>query len=256
MGNFQYTGNLEETFLTDTFAVIFQHNVPGIMEISRDDCWKRIYVHGGNVVHAISSDRADRLGSHLYRSGLLTRDDLLETVRERDHSDKRHGQLLIEKGLLSPKELYEAIRGQMESIVWSVFSWQKGQVTFKIGELDGAGKIRIHLPMRQVIVRGIKEVADTKSLVARLGTKSTVFRPVYTTENLIELALDRDEYALLSLIDGQRRFFDVCNQGPFGMSGNARLIYAFRLLGLVDTVEPAPGQGAGVKIRLGGESSV
>lgn len=254
MGQFQYTGNLEETFLTDMFALIFQHNVPGVMEISRNDCRKRIYVQGGSVVHASSNDRADRLGSHLYRAGLLKREDLLESMRERDHSDKRHGQLLIEKGLLSPKELYEAIRGQMESIVWSVFSWQKGQVTFKIGDLEGAGKIRIHLPMRQVIVRGIKEVTDTKSLVARLGKKSTVFRPAYSTESLIELALDRDEYALLCLIDGHRRFFDVCNMGPFGVPGNARLIYAFRLLGLVETVEPSAGQAPGVKVRLGGES--
>lgn len=249
MGRFQYTGNLEETFLSDMFALIFQHNVSGVMEISRDGCDKKIYVSGGNVVHATSTDHTDRLGAHLFRSGLLTREELRSTMRERGHSDKRHGQLLIESGLLSPKELYEAIRHQMESIVWSVFSWQQGQVSFRIGNLDGAGKIRIHLPMRQVIVRGIQEVTDTKSLVSRLGRKSTVFRPVYCTEDLIELALDRDEYALLRLIDGHRTFFDVCNEGPFGMSGNARLIYAFRLLGLVERAHT----GDGVKIRLGGE---
>ncbi len=243
---FHYKGNLEETFLSDMFAVILQHSVPGVMEISREDCVKRIYIQSGNVVHAASTDRSDRLGAHLYRTGKLTRAELIETMRERESSDKLHGQLLIENGLLSPKELYESIRGQMEAIVWSVFSWNKGQVSFKIGELEGSGKIKIHLPMRQVIVRGIKKVPDTKSLVTRLGTKSTVFRPDYSAEELIELALDKDEYTLLCLIDGQRRFYDVCNLGPFGVSENARLIYAFRLLGLVEKVEAE----AGVMIRM------
>ncbi len=249
--NFHYTGNLEETFLGDMFALILQHQVPGVMEISHQAQVKKIYVSGGNVVHATSSEKADRLGAHLYRLGLLTREDLAETMRARDTTDKLHGQLILERGLLSPRELYEAIRGQMEAIVWSVFRWQKGQVSFKIGDLDGAGRIRIHLPMRQVIVRGIKEVADTKSLVARLGKKSTVFRPTYCTEDLIELALDKDDYDLLRLIDGKRRFFDVCSTGPYGMSENARLIYAYRLLGLVEAVDAESGAGTGgVKIRV------
>lgn len=253
--NFEYTGNLEETFLTDMLSLIFQHSVPGVMKVSNNDCVKKIYVSGDNVVQASSTDRADRLGAHLYRAGLLTREELLETMRERHTSDKRHGQLIIERGLLSPKELYEAIRGQMEAIVWSVFRWQKGQVSFKVGELDETARIRIHLPMRQVIVRGIKEVADTKSLVVRLGNKSTVFRPVYCAEDLIELALEKDEYALLRLIDGQRRFYDICNMGPFSMSENARLIYAFRLVGLVDQMDSGTGSGGtgGVTIRRGGK---
>lgn len=252
MSQFQYTGNLEETYLTDMLALILQYQVPGVMEISNEDCEKQIYLRDGIVVHAASTDKADRLGAHLYREGLLSREDLLVTMRERDGSDKRHGQVILERGLLSPKDLYEAIRGQMEAIVWSVFRWQKGQVTFKIGDLDKQDQIQIYLPIRQVIVRGIKEVADTKSLVARLGKKSTIFGPVYRTEDLIELALEKDDYTLLSLIDGKRRFYDICNLGPFSMSENARLIYAFRLLGLVEPVEPDSGSGTGgVTIRMG-----
>ncbi len=78
-----------------------------------------------------------------------------------------------------------------------------------------------------------------------------MFRPTYCTEDLIELALDKDDYDLLRLIDGKRRFFDVCSTGPYGMSENARLIYAYRLLGLVEAVDAESGAGTGgVKIRV------
>lgn len=248
--NFHFQGNLEKTFLSDMFAIIFRHRVSGRMEIAREDTVKEIFIDGGSVVHATSTDRADRLGAHLYRTGKLSREQLKETMKERDTTDRLHGQILIEKELLSPAELFEAIRGQMEAIVWSVFSWQKGDVSFTIGHLPDPSKVKIHLPMRQVIVRGIKQVADTKALVARLGKKSTVFETDYDTEDLIQLALDHDEYTLLRLINGQQTFFEICNMGPFGASENARLIYAFRLLGLIRTADDSTPRTGGVMIRM------
>ena len=246
---FQYRETLEDTVLSEMFATIYRHKVPGVIEITRDDVVKRIYINEGNVVHATSTDRADRLGAHLYRIGKLTRQQLVETMRNRGESGKRHGQLLIEDGLLSPSELYDAIRSQMESIVWSVFSWQRGEVTFGIGEFNEPIMAKIHLPMRQVIVRGIKQVSDTKSLVVRLGRKSTVFRASYTMEDLIDVALDRDEYRLLRLVNGKRRLYDVCTEGPFKVSENARLLYAYRILNLIENVEDDTGAGA-VVIRF------
>ena len=257
MGNaFQYRETLEDTALSEMLSTIYRHKVPGLIEISRDDVIKRIYINEGNVVHAASTDRADRLGAHLYRLGKLTRKQLVETMRHRETSGKRHGQLLIEEGLLSPGELYDAIRSQMESIVWSLFAWQRGEVTFRIGEFHESIMIKIHLPMRQVIVRGIKQVPDIKALVSRLGKKSTVFRPSYSMEDLIEVALNREEYQLLCLVDGKRRLYDLCTAGPFSVSENARLLYAYRILNLIERVTDDEKKPTGsVMIRYKSEAS-
>lgn len=244
---FEYQGTLEETSIPEMFWTIYRHKVPGRIEISREGAAKRIYINEGSVVHAASTDRTDRLGAHLYRLGRLTRDELQETMEIRETTGKRHGQVLIEQGILSPGQLYEDIRSQMESIVWSVFSWQHGDLRFKIGHHLDPLMIQIHLPMRQVIVRGIKKVQDAKALVARLGKKSTVFQPTYTTEELIEIALEKEEFELLRMVDGRRSLYEICTDGPFGVSENARLLYAFRVLHLI---EPAGSEESGVKIRL------
>jgi hypothetical protein len=249
MGNtFQYQESLEDTALSEMFANIYRHRVPGLFEISHDGKVKRIFIHDGSVIHASSTDRADRLGAHLYRTGKLTREQLAETIRLLETTGKRHGQILIEEGMLSPGELYQAIRSQVESIVWSVFAWQTGKVSFKIGEYHKPLMIRIHLPMRQVIVRGVKQVPDAKALVSRLGKKSTVFRPTYSTEDLIEIALDGDEYGLLRLVDGERPLYELCAKGPFGVPENARLLYAFHILHLIER-GPEEAKTGGVKIR-------
>lgn len=244
---FHYRGTLAETSLAEMLWTIYRHRVPGVIEISHDETVKKVYVADGTVIHATSSDRSDRLGAYLYRTDKLDRQQLAESMRKVESTGKRHGQLLIEEGLISPRDLYAAIRGQIESIVWSLFSWQQGDLTFSIGEEEDPLMIKIHLPMRQVIVRGIKKVSDTKSLVGRLGRKTTIFVPSYEAEDLIQIALGPDEYKLLRLVDGQTSLFDICNQGPYSVPENARLLYAFRVLQLI---KPKASEGTGVKVQL------
>ncbi len=144
----------------------------------------------------------------------------------------------------------------MESVVCSVFSWQRGEVTYRIGDFNEPIMIKIHLPMRQVIVRGIKQVPDTKALVSRLGKKSTVFSPSYSMEDLIEVALNRTEYELLCLVDGKRRLYDLCTAGPFSVSENARLLYAYRILNLIEeSRDDATGPTGSVMIRYKSDPS-
>ena len=237
--SFQYRGDLSQTALPEILYTIDRFQVPGVIEASRDGVIKQVYIKEGNVVHATSTDRADSLGSYLQRSGVLSPDVFLETMRERERTQKRYGVLLIERGLLSPSEVYRAIRKQIEAIVWSLFYWQEGSVIFSIGEFREPDSVRIQLPMRQVILQGIKRAPDAKALVTRLGRKETVLEPCYKMEQLIELALDADEYKVLTLVDGKRSLFDVCTQGPHSAAENAKVLYAFQILQLIRAAAPA-----------------
>jgi len=237
--SFQYRGDLSETALPEILYTIDRFQVPGFIEATHEGVVKQVYIKEGNVVHATSTDRNDSLGTYLQRSGVLSPEIYLETMRERERSNKRYGVLLIERGLLSPAEVYRAIRKQIEAIVWSLFYWQEGSVVFSIGEFRESDSVRIQLPMRHVILQGIRRAPDAKTLVARLGRKETVLQPCYKTEQLIELALDGDEYRLLSLVDGKRTLYEICTQGPLSASENAKLLYGFQIIQLVRGVQAA-----------------
>ncbi|MFP3940188.1 MAG: DUF4388 domain-containing protein [Thermoanaerobaculia bacterium] len=247
---FEYRASLEETALPEMLYTVERFQVPGVIEARRDDRVKEVYIREGNVVHASSTDREDSLGAYLQRTGKISAEQFTATMRARADSKKRYGEILIEEGLITPADLFDAIRKQIESIVWSLFYWQDGEVKFRIGSFQTPGGIRIQLPMRQVILQGIKRAPNAKALVARLGKKETVFEPCFTTEDVIQAALDQPEYELLGLIDGARSLYEVCTAGPLTAPENAKLVYAFYVLRLVrhrdaagDSATRDPGQG-------------
>jgi hypothetical protein len=86
----------------------------------------------------------------------------------------------------------------------------------------------------------MKHSPKTKTLVTRLGRKDTVYLPNYDLADLIDIALDRNEYQLLALVDGKRTLYDICARGPYSAGENAKLLYAFSVLHLIDKAPKAP----------------
>ena len=248
---YQYRGDLARTALPEILSTIEKFGVSGVIDVHRDDVQKRVYLKDGNVIHATSTDRADSLGQYLLRSGKLSEEAFRTVTQERDESDTRYGVLLLALEKMTPAAVYEGVQDQIEAIVWSLFSLADGEVNFTIGEGVPSDMIQIQLPLRRVIFQGILQIEDPKTLVARLGQRDTVFEPTYQGEELIEIGLSHDDYAMLKRVDGHKTLYELCADGPLVPAQNARLIYAFSTLHLVRRAsDPA---GVKVQIRTAGD---
>ncbi len=244
--SFEYRGDLAEKGLPEILYTIDRFQVAGVIEAEKDGVVKSVHIKDGRVIHAASSDLNDSLGTFLRRRGKLSEERYSETMRIRGESERRYGEVLVEAGILSPLEVYDAIRQHLEAIVWSLFSWQEGAVIFSIGDFAPPNnRVRIELPMPQVILHGIKRAPNARALVSRLGKRETVFEPYWDHEILIEAGLEQAEYDLLQLVDGQRSLLEVCADGPFSAAENAKLMYGFYVLGLIDDSEVRKNQGSG-----------
>ncbi|MFQ5351385.1 MAG: DUF4388 domain-containing protein, partial [Thermoanaerobaculia bacterium] len=163
---------------------------------------------------------------------------------------KRFGTLLVEERLLSPREVFAAIREQIEGIVWSLFYWSEGEVTYGAGDFQQEDMVQIRLSLREVIFEGIKRAPDARTLLARLGGRETLLEPCYKAEDLIEVGLDEPEYGFLTKVDGKTTLYDLCSSGPQSPGDNAKLLYAFTVLHLTRPVGRGPGGEGPVRIRL------
>ncbi len=236
---FEFRGDLATTPVPEALQTIHHYRVPGVMTVSRGETVKRIYVWGGAVVFSSSTQREDSLGEFLVRSGTISRQDHDRTVPLllAAGGTKRHGKVLLETGLVSEPLLRRRVFEQVRSIVFSVFPWQEGTVTFDVGTFGTDELVRLDLPMRRTILEGVKSIAEVRPLVSRLGPSWTVYDPSRTPGDVADVGLDAGELRLLERVDGTRTLRELVTQGPSDPAGNARLLYAFRALKLVSRRE-------------------
>ncbi|HVN76499.1 MAG TPA: DUF4388 domain-containing protein [Thermoanaerobaculaceae bacterium] len=229
-----FVGALADMPLPELLATIHRNHVPGVLEVQLAEFSKRIFILGGDIIFASSTNRGESLGDSLLASGQITvtqyRESALQLLA---NPGKRHGQVLVEMGMLTEAEMRAAVLQQVQRIVWSLFDLSEGLVSFTLGE-DRADEVyKLRIPTPRAVLHGCKTVADAKRLVARLGGKGSVFSRPPTPEHLGEFQLEAGEEELLDLVNGRRTLFELCDQGPFSAGLNARVLYAFSCLGMI-----------------------
>ena len=230
---FEYRASIREVTLPEMLSTVHRFRVAGTIEATQGAVVKKVVLQDGQVIHAGSNDRGDSLGEYLMRIGKLTAQDHQRVADARVSGQKRFGVLLIELGILTPREVYEAIQAHIEEIVWSLFDWRDGEIVFSVGESGAPQRVRIQLPLRRVIFEGIRQAPEAKPLVERLGKRSTIFESSFQWEDLIEIGLDSNAYRLLREVDGKKSLYDLCSLEPLSAAENAKLVYAFQVLHLV-----------------------
>lgn len=248
-----FVGDLAEAPLPEMLATIHRYRVPGVLEAQLGDFSKRVFISSGDIVFAGSTNRAESLGDMLLTAGRITNDQYrASALLLLDNPGKRHGQILVEMGLLGEQEMRVAVLDQVQRIVWSLFDVSEGLVTFALGD-DRANEVyKLRIATPRAVLHGCKTVANAKRLVSRLGGKSTVFARQAVPEHLEGFQLESSEEQLLALVDGERTLFELCEQGPFSAGLNARVMYAFQCLGLIRRDRESSGV---IKVQVASGSS-
>jgi hypothetical protein len=225
-----YQTDLAQTPLPEILAKIHRYRVPGVIDCRRDAEDKRIYLDGGQIIFATSSNREDSLGDKLLREGLISREQYDESVRRMHEGGKRQGVVLAEMKAIEPKQLFVSIRDQIQEIVWSVFAWESGAVSFMPGSFKKQEFVKLDIPMPRAILQGVRRMPDARLLVARLGTKTTVFEK---TGEDADVVLKPDEQLLFDAVNGKKVLVELVGTPPLSQADNAKILYAFFALGMI-----------------------
>lgn len=237
-----FVGELTDTPLPEMLATIYRHRVPGLLEVTTEDSIRRVVISGGDILFASSTNRAESLGDMLLAAGRLTMEQYrASTMVMTLETGRRHGQILVDMGVLSEADLRTAVLEQVQRIVWRLFDVHEGRVTFTLGNFSAQEEHRLRIPTPRAILHGCKTVAEAKRLVSRLGSKSSVFLRPNLPEHLAGLELEPGEQTLLELVDGKRTLLELCEQGPFSAGLNARVLYAFHAMGMIQRKDSSTG---------------
>ncbi len=135
---------------------------------------RSIYFKDGQVVFASSSDPTERLGPVLAASGFVPEEELERCARHMK-SGRPLGQVLVDEGVLTAGQLYEAITVQVKEIFLACFLETAGEFAFVEGPQDDQNLVKLPERTRDLILQGMKRLEELE--LRRAGAHAAVGAP-------------------------------------------------------------------------------
>jgi len=160
--NLPLTGSLNDVYLSEILEQLHSTRATGMLTLEQGNLVKSIYLKDGQIVFTSSNLETDRLGEMLLRAGKLSYQQHEESIKMLKTTGKRLGAVLVELGFLTPKELFEGLKYQVQEILYSLFLWKEGRYRFTPGELP-RHVIPLEIEILTLITEAIKRIEQDQT---------------------------------------------------------------------------------------------
>jgi len=222
------SGDVRSFPLADLLSLVHSAGKSGFLLFQHEGDEKAVYLSRGEVVFAVSNLQTDRLGECLLRAQLIDRAQL-ELAESRHHPTIRFGKILVELGVLTRSDLWNAVKRQIEDIVRSLFSYNAGWIHFWEGDVEPDNVVRLSLPTNRLIEEGLAYRDELLRFLARLEDARTQIR--VGSEHRPPVA--ENQRTLLDAIGGESSFASICHRSGLDPRTAARAIQFLQLTGHV-----------------------
>jgi hypothetical protein len=229
-------GDLTRDALGDVIRKLYVNRKSGILHLAQGKTSKRIYFRKGSMIFANSDVETDRLGEFLIRQQLIDRPALERASKVMRGTGNRFGRTLVELGFATPDEMEGKVVEQIQTIIYSLFSWGSGEYRFEQHESPVDEDIVLNLSTADIILEGTRRMDDMGKVRHALGDPSRVLQ---TTEDPLLLyqkmsTLSQSEYFILSRVDGLSSISDILSISPIGEEQTLRCIYGLVSAGVIE----------------------
>lgn len=229
--------------LADLLQLVHSAAKSGFLYFEHGDCVKTVYLHAGEVVFATSNQRVDRLGECLLRRGVISVEQQLEADQE-FRPPAPFGRFLVELGFLTPRQLWDGVKHQVEEMVRSLFAFSAGHVLFWEGEVRPDNVVRLSLPTRRLIAEGLSQRDELLAFLAQLEDPNLRLIP----EPGAAVRLGGTERSILETLEADGTFPALCRRVGLDPLSGARTVRLLRETGAIRigrVTAPAAGSDEG-----------
>ncbi|MCX5858992.1 MAG: DUF4388 domain-containing protein [Proteobacteria bacterium] len=230
-----FTGDLEGIGITDLFSILNMSQKTGALVLVSEKKYKSIFFRRGEIIFASSNQPEERLGNILYRTGKISQEQKEEAERALT-GDKRFGTILLERRLITPKDLWWGVRYQMEEIIYSSFNFLKGFFFFLEGDLAEEDLVRFSFNTQKLLMEGFRRMDEWPLIYQLIPSRDTV----------LEIAaapgpgdLNPIMQKVLEIVDGRRKAGEIIRLSQLGEFNAFRILYQLAKAGLIKAQEKA-----------------
>jgi tetratricopeptide (TPR) repeat protein len=106
----------------------------GVLRLAMERTEKCIRLQGGVPIFAESNLPSESLGVQLLDDGAISREQHARVSQQVQESGVKEGTALLELGVLSPKQIFQALKDQVRRRILSCFAWSEGTWKLESGE--------------------------------------------------------------------------------------------------------------------------
>ena len=218
-------GTLDAFSLPDIFQLLSYTKKTGTLHLRRDDSHGVVHLRDGAVTGARSDVRRQALGRRIVGAGVVDDAALAEAVA-RVQSDPSCGlaRALAEHGSLSEDFGRALAAEQATDAVFDLLRWPDGEFAFVVDESD-PDDLGATVAVEDVVAEGQRRMQTWAEAEMPAGDAVISLAPAPPSEP----TMTRDEWSLLSLVDGRRTVSDLVT-----LSGRGEYVVVSALAGLVE----------------------
>jgi len=170
----------------------------GQLSFRRGDTQKQLCFQDGGLIFAKTNIPEERIGAILRQIGKISA-EVFQSIPEMIHPGNMLGETLIQKKIISQKDLYEGLVVQMTKATLSLFTFFDAEITFSERGRFFEDGLEQKMNLLQLIEQGVREMPFHPALKNYLENKI----PVRGDPEHIQI-LTNEEKALLDLLDGEK----------------------------------------------------
>ena len=242
-------GPLRELGIHDVFQLLDLSRKTGTLRVTSElrDNEGTVFFDNGRVIHAGMRSQPQPLGTVLVRAGKITESDLehARIVQRERIGGPKLGELLIELGAITPRELERQVRQQIEAVVFELMSWREGFFSFEErGVADAPLEASIRISTESLLMEGARRIDEWSRIADKVPNLGVVpvLAPVDDNHPTL-LDLLPNEWSVLALIDGSkdlRMIAGALGQSDFDV---AKIMYGLVSTGVVALKNPDKPSG-------------
>jgi len=236
-------GPLRELGIHDVFQLLDLSRKTGTLAVTSElrDNEGTVHFQNGKVVAAAIKSNPHRIGDLLMRAGRVTAAQVAEaSAAQLERGDgRRLGEILLEMGAITQKELERQIRIQIEAVVFELLSWREGFFRFEEGPMQGDPMVQIGT--EALLMEGARRIDEWSRISDRVPTLLAIPRLTDTGDDKHAPMLDLlpSEWEVLTMIDGDLDLRAIASRLARTEFDLAKVVYGLVSTGVVTLKVPA-----------------
>ena len=231
-------GDLSRVQLPDVLSFVGMIRGDGKLTVRLRDLERSILWKDGEIVFAQSNSIEHTLGDFLLRNGKINQQQYDES-RAKVNASTRHGKVLVQMGIISPKDLWWGVKNQILEVIYSLFEWKEGSFAFyETSEEVVAERIVLQLNTSSVIMEGIRRLDEMARIREKVTSPELVVAKVPgEAPDFQELDLNEAEVEVYNAIDGRLTVRELIGRSELTEFEVMRILFQLLSARLVEEVK-------------------